>query len=73
MEMLLSFHGGKSKMYSHIIGVDDEIWDIIEDGVDFPFDLEGMAVDMKSLTEAQWCWNKMGFVFASEVLMITKS
>jgi len=27
----------------------------IEDGVDFPFDPEGMAVDMKSLTEAQWC------------------
>ena len=28
-------------MYSHIIGIDDELWDIIEDGVDIPIDEEG--------------------------------
>jgi hypothetical protein len=29
------------------------LWDIIEDGVSFPIDLEGMVVDRKSLIEAQ--------------------
>jgi len=29
------FSWWKSKMYSHIIGVDDELWDIIEDGIIF--------------------------------------
>jgi hypothetical protein len=40
-------------MYSHITRVDDELWDIMEDGVGFPVDPEGMVVDRKSLTEAQ--------------------
>jgi hypothetical protein len=31
----------KSKMYSHIIGVDDELWDIIEDGICFPINHDG--------------------------------
>jgi hypothetical protein len=35
----------KSKMYSHIIGVDVELWDIIENGVSFLIDPEGMVVD----------------------------
>lgn len=39
-------------MYSHIIGVDDELWDIIKDGVRFPMDSEGMVVDGKSLSNA---------------------
>jgi len=32
-------------MYSHIIGIDEELWDILEDGVDFTLDEEGVAVD----------------------------
>jgi len=40
-------------MYSHIKEVDDNWWDIIEDGVRFPVDSEGMVVDIKSLTKAQ--------------------
>jgi len=42
----------KRKMYSHIIGLDDELWDIIEDGVSFPLDSKGMVVDRKSLIDA---------------------
>jgi hypothetical protein len=38
-------------MYNHIIRVYDELWDIIDDGVDFPVDVEGMVVDKKGLTE----------------------
>jgi len=40
-------------MYSHIIGVNDDLWDIIDDGVTFPVGFEGIMVDKKSLTEAQ--------------------
>lgn len=47
------FSWWKSKMYSHIIEVDDNRWDIIVDGVSFPIDSEGMVVDIKSLTEVQ--------------------
>jgi len=31
-------------MYSHIIGVNDELWDIVEDDVGFTVDSEGMLV-----------------------------
>jgi hypothetical protein len=31
-------------MYSHIIGIDDELWDLVEDGVTFSeMDEEGMV------------------------------
>jgi len=40
-------------MYSQIIRVDDELRDIIEDGVGFPVDPEVMVVDRKSRTESQ--------------------
>ena len=53
----LSFNGDttqfswpKSKMYSNIIGVDDEPWDIIKDGVEFIVDTQGIVVDIKGLT-----------------------
>ena len=39
-------------MYSHIIGVDDELWDINEDGIDIPVN-EGVVVDRKKLTTTQ--------------------
>jgi len=35
-------------MYSHIIGVDDNLWDITRDGFSLPLDHEGMVVDRKS-------------------------
>lgn len=43
----------KSKMYSHIMSIDDELWDIIEDGIEIAVDKEGMARDRNSLTEAE--------------------
>ena len=32
----IEFEWWKSKMYTHIIGLDDELWDILEDGIDIP-------------------------------------
>src|SRR4030067_697766 len=43
----------KSKLYSHIIGIDDELWDIIEDGIDIEVDDEGKFADRKKLTDEQ--------------------
>src|SRR4030065_1028137 len=43
----------KRKLYSHIIGIDDELWDIIEDGIDIEVDDEGKCVDRKRLTDEQ--------------------
>jgi hypothetical protein len=43
----------KSNMYSHIIGVDDSLWDIMEDGITIPVDEKGVAIDRKKLTDAQ--------------------
>ena len=40
-------------MYSHVIGMDDELWDVLEDGVgNLRLDEEGVALDRKA------CWNK---------------
>lgn len=30
------FEWWKSKMYTRSIGLDDELWDILEDGIDIP-------------------------------------
>jgi len=38
-------------MYNHIIGIYDELWDIVEDGIEVEVDEEGIAHDKKSLTE----------------------
>jgi len=40
-------------MYNHIIDVDDELWDITENGVSFQVDIKGMLLDRKSLIDAQ--------------------
>src|SRR4051812_48023828 len=40
-------------MYTHIIGFDDELWDIHEDGISIPVDGIEMVVDRKSLTLEQ--------------------
>src|SRR4030065_708148 len=47
------FSWWKSKLYSHIIGIDDELWDIIEDGIDIEVDDEGKCADRKRLTDEQ--------------------
>lgn len=38
-------------MYNLIIGVDDDLWDIIEDYVNFPVDLKEIVMDRKNLTK----------------------
>ena len=41
-------------MYSHISGMDDEFWDILEEGVrDLKMDEEGAALDRKAHTAEQ--------------------
>ena len=41
-------------MYSHIMGMDDELWDILEEGVgDLKLDEEGAALDRKAHTAEQ--------------------
>lgn len=40
-------------MYTHIIGLDDELWDILEDSIDILVNAVGMITDRKSLTPAQ--------------------
>ena len=37
-------------MYTYIISLDDEMWDILEDGIDFQVNDVGMVSDRKSLT-----------------------
>ena len=45
------FSWWKTKMYSHIMGMDDELWDILEEGVgDLKLDEEGAALDRKAHT-----------------------
>jgi len=48
------FSWWKSKMYSHIIGMDEELWDILEEGVgNLRLDEEGVAIDRKAHTTEQ--------------------
>jgi len=49
-----TFSWWKTKMYSHIMGLDEELWDILEDGVgDLILHEEGATVDRKKHTAAQ--------------------
>jgi len=44
----------KTKMYSYIISLDEELWDVLKDGVgDWALDEEGADVDRKKHTPAQ--------------------
>jgi len=44
----------KTKMYSHIMGLDEKLWDVHEDGVgDLVLDEQGAAIDRKKHTTAQ--------------------
>jgi len=48
------FSWWKTNMYSHIIGLDDELWDILEDHVgDSALDEEEAVIDRKKHTPAQ--------------------
>jgi len=48
------FSWWKTKMYSHIMGMDDELWDILEEGVgDLRLDEEGATLDRKAHTAEQ--------------------
>ena len=47
------FYWWKSKLYSHIIGIDEDFWDILEDGVDLTLDEEDVAIDRKKHTTSQ--------------------
>ena len=55
MEMLKSSHGRwKTNFYSYIMGLDEELWDILKDGVgDLDLDEEGAAFGRKKHTLAQ--------------------
>ena len=48
------FSWWKTKMYIHIMGMDDELWDILEECVgDLKLDEEGAALDRKAHTAEQ--------------------
>jgi len=49
-----TFSWWKTKMYSHIMRMDDELWDILEEGVgELKLDEEGAALDRKAHTAEQ--------------------
>jgi hypothetical protein len=46
-----TFSWWKTKMYSYIMGLDEELWDVLEDGVgDLELDEEGIVVNRKKHT-----------------------
>jgi len=51
---LEEFSWWKTNFYSYVMGLDEELWDILEDGVgDLNLDGEGVVVDRKKHTPAQ--------------------
>lgn len=53
VETPLSLNGGREKMYTYIICLDDELWDVLEDDIDIEFNGVRMVADRKTLTPAQ--------------------
>lgn len=49
----IEFDWWKSKIYTHIIGLEDELWHIFEDYINFEVDGVGMVTDRKNLTPVQ--------------------
>lgn len=47
------FEWWKSKMYSYIIGLDDELWNILEDGLNIEVNSIGIVADRKTTTPTQ--------------------
>lgn len=47
------FEWWKSKRHTRIIGLDDELWNILKDGIGIQVNNVGMVSDRKSLTPAQ--------------------
>ena len=53
------FSWWKTNFYNYVMGLDEELWDILEDGVgDLVLDEEGAVVDKKKHTPAQKKINK---------------
>ena len=51
---LEEFSWWKTNFYSYVMGLDEELWDILEDGVgDLVLDEEGAAIDRKKHTPEQ--------------------
>jgi hypothetical protein len=49
-----TFSWWKTKMYCHIMGLDEKIWDVLKDGVgDLELDEEGVVVDRTKHTAAK--------------------
>jgi hypothetical protein len=49
-----TFSWWKTKMYSHIMGLDEELWDVLQDGVgDLVLDEEGAVVEREKHTATQ--------------------
>ena len=49
-----TFSWWKTKMYSYIMGLDEELWDVLKEGVgDLSLDEEGAAIDRKKHTATQ--------------------
>lgn len=46
-ENYTEFEWWKSKMYNHIICLDDKLWDILKDGINIPVNGLGMVTDKK--------------------------
>lgn len=47
------FEWWKSKTCTHIIGIDDELWDILEDDIDIPVNGVGVVSDRKNIRAAK--------------------
>lgn len=47
------FEWWKSKMYTYIIGLNDELWDILKEGINIDVNGVEMVKDMKTLTPDQ--------------------
>jgi hypothetical protein len=43
----------KNEMFNHIMSIDAEMWNIVENGIDFEINIKGTALDKKVLTENQ--------------------
>jgi len=69
------FSWWKTNFYSYIMGLDEELWDILEDGVgDLDLDEEGDVVDRKKHTPAQKkMYKKHHKIRGSLVLIIARA
>jgi len=69
------FSWWKTNFYSYVMGLDEELWDILEDGVgDLVLDEEGAAIDRKKHTlEQKKLYKKHHKIRGSLVIAIPKA